>query len=274
MSNFVSPHTPESWGAASRGYAEFAPLMMGCYAEEIVERLDVQANAKVLEVAAGTGALTEALARRAGSVLATDFAPAMIDVLEERMEAAGITNVTYAVMDGQALQLEDGAFDRAACCFGMILFPDRVKGFSELRRVVRPGGRAAVTGWGGLERLEGHSIFLEGMRTAFPDLPPPAGPPALLSLADPEKFEAEMRAGGFEDVEVSLVERTLEVPDFDEWWRMMTVGAPPVKVMFERIGEAGKGRLRDTLAGILEDRFGAGPIRLNNTATLGVGFVP
>ncbi len=206
MSNVASPHTPENWGAASRAYAEFAPLMMGCYADEIVERLDIQADTKVLEVAAGTGALTEALARRAGSVLATDFAPGMLDVLEERMEAAGITNVTYAVVDGQALQLDDGTFDRAACCFGMMLFPDRAKGFSELR--------------------------------------------------------------------ISLVERTLEMPNFDEWWRMMTAGAPPMKLMFERIGEAGQGRLRDTLAGLVEERFGAGPIRLNNTATLGVGVVP
>ena len=106
-----NPSTPESWSAASAGYAEkVAPSLMESFAEEFVDRLDVDVSTEALEIGAGSGALTETLARRVKSLLATDFAPGMIDVLRARMEAAGATNVRCEVMDGQALELEDASF--------------------------------------------------------------------------------------------------------------------------------------------------------------------
>ena len=137
-----SPDTPEAWSAASRGYAEnVAPHLMESFAAEFVDRLDANDSHEALEVAAGSGALTRTLAGRVRSLLATDFAPSMIEVLRERMGEAGVTNVSYAVMDGQALELEDDRFDRAASSFAMMLFPNRAAGFSEMRRVLRPGGQ-------------------------------------------------------------------------------------------------------------------------------------
>ncbi len=62
-----------------------------------------------------------------------------------------------------------------------------------------------------------------------------------------------------------------KVPDFEHMWGMFTAGAPPVQVLFDRIGPDGVTRLRDTLAEIVEQRFGGGPIRLTNVATIGSG---
>ena len=56
-------------------------------------------------------------------------------------------------------------------------------------------------------------------------------------------------------------------------WEMLTCGAPPVQMLFDRVGPAGKNKLHDTLAGIVEQRFGTGPIRLTNVATVGSGVV-
>ena len=195
----------------------------------------------------------------------------MIEVLRERLAALGATNVQCEVMDGQALELEDGSFDAAACSFALMLFPDRRRGFTELHRVVRPHGRVAVSGWAGPDRFEAFGLFLSALRAAIPDLPPPASPPPVFSLADPDDFTAQMEAAGVEDVEVELVARELEVPDFAELWSMLTVGAPPVQVLFDRIGRAGKERVHDQLQAIVEERFGAGPIRVTNVATLGSG---
>lgn len=90
MSTPPTPDTPETWNAASRGYAErVAPLMMETFADEFVDRLDVDATTEGLEVAAGSGALTQALAKRAKSLLATDFAPDMIELLRERVRGTG-----------------------------------------------------------------------------------------------------------------------------------------------------------------------------------------
>ncbi len=274
MKSLPTSDTSEIWDAASRGYAEkVAPVMMQAYADELVERLDVDASTEALEVGAGSGALTETLSRRVKLLLATDFAPKMVELLRERMRGVGATNVTCKVMDGQALALEDASFDRAACSFALMLFPDRAKGFSELRRVLRPGGRAVVSGWAGPDKFEAFGIFLEAIRAAFPDMPPPPAPPPTFSLADPADFTAQMESGGFNDVEVEFVSRDLEVDNFDDMWAMLTVGTPSVQALFDRIGPAGRGRLRDVLGGIVEQRFGSGPIRLTNAATVGRGVV-
>ena len=266
------PDTPERWGAASRGYAErVAPFMMRAFADPLVEQLDVDEDTTVLEVGAGSGALTEVLFPRVKSLLATDFAPQMIDVLRERLEAWGATNVQCEVMDGQALELEDSSFDAAACSFALMLFPDRRKGFAELCRVVRPNGRVAISGWAGPDKFEAFGLFLAALHAAFPDMPAPPSPPPVFSLSDPTEFKAQMEAAGFRDVEVQFVARDMEVPDFATMWGMLTVGAPPVQALFDRIGPSGKERLRDQLREIVDERFAGGPIAMTNVATLGSG---
>lgn len=245
MSTPPTPDTPETWSAASRGYAErVAPLMMETFADEFVDRLDVDSSTEALEVAAGSGALTQALAERVKSLLATDFAPDMVD-----------------------------SFDRTACSFALMLFPDRARGFAELHRVLRPGGRAMVSGWAGPDKFEAFGLFLDAMRTAFPHMPPPPAPPPVFSLSDLSDFKAQMEAGGFKDVEVDFVSRDLEVTGADQIWGMLTSGAPPVRMLLERVGSQGESKLRDTLAKIIEQRFGSGPFRLSNVATVGCGVV-
>ncbi len=273
MTSGPNPHNSERWSAASRGYAEHVAPLLEPFAEEFVDRLDVDADTAALEVGAGSGALTETLARRVGSVLATDFAPGMVELLIARMESVGATNVECRVMDGQALQLDDASFDRAVSSFAVMLFPDRAKAFSELHRILRPGGRALVSGWAGPDKFEGFGLFLEGLEAAFPDMPPPADPPAILSLADPAGFKTEMEAAGFDDVQVDFVTREVEMSDFDELWATLTSGAPPIQVLMDRIGSSGEQRLRETLRDIVERRFGDGPIRQVNTATVGMGLV-
>jgi hypothetical protein len=85
------------------------------------------------------------------------------------------------------------------------------------------------------------------------------------------RFETEMKAAGFRDVEVDYVPREIELADADQVWGMMTSGAPPVKMLLYRIGSEGESRLRDALNAIIEKRWGGGPVRLTNTATVGSG---
>jgi len=274
MSEQQSIDTPENWDAASKGYAEkVAPFLMEAFSKEFIERLDVNDGADGLEVAAGSGALTEALSKRVKSLLATDFSPKMIDLVERRIKNAGIKNVTFESMDGQSLNLDDATFDRAACSFGLMLFPDRHKGFLELNRVVRPGGRAMVSGWAGPDKFEVFRLFMEGIQKAFPDFPKPPSPPPVFSLADPADFKTQMEAGGFREVEVDFVSRELVVDGFNDLWAMLTAGAPPTKMLFDRVGSEGKNRIHDALADIVERRFGSGSISMTNTATVGCGNV-
>ena len=124
MSN--AQDSPEGWGRASRGYSEkVAPVLMSAFTTEFAERLELSPDTRVIEVGAGSGALTEKLFPMAKSVHATDYSEAMIDVLSERMQALGADNVTCDVMDGQNLEVSDNSYDASASSFAIMLFPDR-----------------------------------------------------------------------------------------------------------------------------------------------------
>ncbi len=271
MSEVKIVDTPENWNAASKGYAEkVAPYMMEKYAEEFIRCLDVNNNTEAIEVACGSGALTVALAKKVKSLLATDFAPRMIEFAKLKINKAGLNNVSFALMDGQALEVEDNTMDRAACSFGLMLFPDRHKGFKELIRVLRPGGKAMVSGWAGPDKFEGFGLFMGAIQKAFPDFPKPP-PPPVFSLADLGSFKEQMEAAGFKNVNVEYIDKELRLSNFEELWTMLTIGAPPVKMLFDQIGNQGKDKVCDALAEIINNRFGSGSIGVNNTATVGVG---
>jgi demethylmenaquinone methyltransferase/2-methoxy-6-polyprenyl-1,4-benzoquinol methylase len=97
---------------------------------------------RILDVATGTGKVAadlHAMVQPGGSVLGVDISPAMIRVAQKRF--AGRAGLSYVVGDALALPTEDGSFDAATLAFGMRNLPDYGKGFAELARSVRPGGR-------------------------------------------------------------------------------------------------------------------------------------
>ncbi len=274
MSGNFTINTPENWSAASPGYAEkVAPYMMEKYAEEFVNRLDVEANHEALEVACGSGALTTELAKRAKSVLATDFSEKMLEFAKKSVDNAGLSNVSFQVMDGMDLQIDDNSIDRAACSFGLMLFPDRHKGFTELSRILCPGGKAMVSGWAGPDKFEGFGTFLRAIRRAFPDFPKPDSPPPVFSLADLNSFKLQMEAAGFKDVSTDYVTRGLRIESFDELWAMLTAGAPPVEMLFQKLGSDGVDKVRDAMVEIVDEKFGNRTMTFTNVATVGVGTV-
>jgi len=197
----------------------------------------------------------------------------MLELLELRMINAGFENTTLEVMDGQALKIDDNSYDRAVCCFGLMLFPERHRGFSELYRVLRPGGKAVVTGWAGLDRFEAFALFMEGIKRAIPDFPQSKTPLPVFSLADPVSFKNQMEDAGFKDVKVEFVAKSLTFDSFDKLWNLLTVGAPPVKILFDKLGDNGKVLIRKAMIEIIQERFGSDPIIMTNQATMGYGEV-
>ena len=100
----------------------------------------VRGAGEVLEVAAGTGLVTEVVARAAGHVTATDYAPAMVEQLRRRVEAGRLTNVTCRVADLYALDLAPGSVDAVVAANVLHLVPDLEGALGALVRVLRPGG--------------------------------------------------------------------------------------------------------------------------------------
>jgi len=99
---------------------------------------------RVLEVAAGTGMVTLELSRAAKEVVATDYSSAMVEALQQRIQAAGLTNVRCEQADLYTLRFEPGAFDAVVAANVLHLVPDLAGALAALKRVVKPGGRLVV----------------------------------------------------------------------------------------------------------------------------------
>jgi demethylmenaquinone methyltransferase/2-methoxy-6-polyprenyl-1,4-benzoquinol methylase len=113
----------------------------------VVRKAALTPASAVLDLAAGTGDLSFALAKlgRPASVLGTDFSPEMLEVAKRKAESYhGATRLSFQVEDAQALTLADESFDVVTVAFGVRNFPDRAANFREVLRVLKPGGRYVV----------------------------------------------------------------------------------------------------------------------------------
>jgi len=258
--------TAEPWDLVAEGYVAENLSSFEAFAREAL-RL-VPATGDVLDVAAGPGSLALQAARTARQVHAIDFAPAMLAQLHARAAQAGIGNVITRVADGQALPFPDGSFDAAYSMFGLIFFPDRLKGLRELVRVLRPGGRAVIASWPPSERVPMFAALFGAMNAELPNAGIGKSIAALGTEAD---MRAELGAAGFSSVEVH---EQVVIPGSAtpvELWRTFSRGGAPAVLMRRRMGDEGFAAFSDRIVKRLTDTLGPDPREMKLTALLGVG---
>jgi ubiquinone/menaquinone biosynthesis C-methylase UbiE len=100
----------------------------------------VRGKARVPEVAAGTGIVTSAIAQTSDFVIATDYSAAMVEMLEQRVQRAGLKNVTCEQADIYALPYQAGEFDAIVAANVLHLVPDLPAALHALRSVIMQGG--------------------------------------------------------------------------------------------------------------------------------------
>ena len=231
--------TPEGWNPGAEPYAEvFAPFT-GAFAADAIERLGMSAGDAALDVAAGTGAFSLRAAALGARVLATDFAPGMLDELRRRAAAADLA-VETAVMDGQALDLATDTFDVAASIFGVIFFPDADAGLRELARVTRPGGRMAVTSWSDDGPRLG-KLTAAAVTAADPTVELPVRR-VHAPLGTPDGCHATLTANGWRDVEVVELRHDLMVEDPPAFFRSMVQWSAPARPIVAMLDADGRER--------------------------------
>lgn len=204
---------PDHWDTTAQHYERTAHPFTARYAEAALARVKLTPDSRILDVAAGTGALALLAARTGAHVLATDFSPGMI----ARIAAANLSNVEARVMDGQALALADASFDAVFSIFGVIMFPDWRKGLVEMARVTRPGGCGVIATW----REQGAATFLllgQIRRRLFPDREGMTMPEAVKALSEPEDFARELVTAGYRDPQIERVtyDYVLDLADLAE----------------------------------------------------------
>ena len=186
------------------------PLLFRPFAIEAAHRVRDWRPGQVLETAAGTGIVTEALQRALpqAEIIATDLNPAMLDVAAQRVQPG---NVTFQPADAQALPFEEASFDLVLCQFGVMFFPDKIKGGAEARRVLRDGGRYLAIIWDRLDRNPVSHTIAEALEEEFPEDPPRFLERMPFGYADLARIESDLHAAGFDDVEIETVELSSRV---------------------------------------------------------------
>jgi SAM-dependent methyltransferase len=148
------------------------PLLFEPYAADLANRLASRSLRRVLEVAAGTGVVTRAMASVLPahvSIVATDLNQPMLD----QASALGTKRpVDWRQADAMQLPFEDGTFDAVVCQFGVMFFPEKARALSEARRVLRPGGVLIFNVWDRLEENEFADTVTAALSSLFPHDPP------------------------------------------------------------------------------------------------------
>ncbi len=271
---------PDSWSVDASGYdAAFAPFT-ALFATDAVARLQIGPGDRVLDVAAGSGAFTLAAAATGAGVLATDFAPGMIDVLNTRLENEPDANVTTAVIDGQALDLDDDSFDVAGSmspgrCRQVDFVPDLDAGLHELVRVVRSGGRIDITTWD-ISSYRLPELIANAARAVVPDIEFPAPPPRSPRVGSIEGMKETLTSAGGRDVTVTTLEHPLVLDDPEAFHLAIPEWSAPLRPRFGLIPMAARPEMARAF-GRLAREVGAtvgGPVQIPWTALLGTGVAP
>lgn len=272
MNDLSLDQKPDAWGHDAQTYDTIAAPFTKLFAEDALRLTSVQSGQRVLDVAAGTGALSFAAAERGAEVLATDFSPRMTEILIAKVEEQGIQGIQVAIMNGQALDLDDNSFDAAFSILGLMLFPDRAAGFRELYRTIKPGGRAAVVSWSSIERLRFMQAILGAFKEAIPDFSTPSKPPPWLSLADRNVFKSEMKAGGFAHVSLFTVAHIWMFPSPEEFFDALSSASPGFSIILDTLKPHQRVASREAFVCRMREEQGAGPFGLEGEAHIAVGI--
>jgi ubiquinone/menaquinone biosynthesis C-methylase UbiE len=182
-----------------------APLVFQPYAALIARRAQALAPSDILETAAGTGVLTEALhqALPGAEIVATDLNPPMLDAAARRISSP---NVRFQQADALALPFDDGTFDLVACQFGIMFFPDKVKGNAEARRVLRQGGTYLLAIWDRVDRNVATRVAGRAVADLFPENSAAFYERIPFRYFDTAGIESDLRSAGFTRVEIETIE--------------------------------------------------------------------
>jgi SAM-dependent methyltransferase len=209
-------------------------------AEAFIDRLNLPAGTRVLDIACGTGNTAIPLARRGCIVTGVDIAPNLLAQARERAASENLS-ITFDEGDAEQLPYPDASFDAAVTMFGAMFAPRPELVASELARVLKPGGLLAMANWNPAS-FSG-AMFKVGSK----HVPPPPGIPPPILWGDDATVRQRL-ATGFKDIKTELIAVLFDLPTspagavafFREHFG-------PTKVAFSRLDQAGQAAMEADL---------------------------
>jgi ubiquinone/menaquinone biosynthesis C-methylase UbiE len=236
------------------------PLIFEPYARDLASRVAEVKPRDVLETAAGTGALTRELASKLPAharIAATDLNQPMLDHATAKQQ--GDSRITWRQADALALPFGDQIFDAVVCQFGVMFLPDKVKGYQETRRVLKPGGHFFFNTWDAISENEFAGVVNQALAPLFPENPADFMARLPHSYFDLQRIREELAAGGFASISIETTEEISRAASPRDVAVAFCQGTP----LRNDIETRDPSRLEEatqTAAEALSRRFGTGPI--------------
>lgn len=271
--------TPEKWGRKEsaewwRAGQAARQQLYGAATEMMLDVAGIQAGSRVLDVAAGTGESTLTAAYRVGltgHVLAADVSASMLNVAAEAARKEGLTNVETRIMNAENLELDTDSFDAVICRIALMLFPNPAKALTEMRRVVKPGGRVAVVVYAALEKNPFWGIFHKTV-CRLGNIPSPApGEPWMFALGEPGALEEVYRRADFLNVSVRAVPIHRRLSSAAAAVENMRKGAGDRRELMNRLNETDRERVWAEIAEQFKRFEGPNGFEIPGEVPIGVG---
>ena len=268
----------EDWTAVATAWedaAENTESKVVAPTEALIDAVAVRPGERVLELAAGPGALgarwSEAVGP-SGTVLLSDIAPGMVEAARRR--TASLANVDVAVIDASDIDRPDNSFDVVVCRMGLMFTPEPAAAFAEIARVLAPGGRFGALTWGAPQHNPWITcVGMAAMTNGLVSGGPPVGPGGIFSLGDPADLEALAKGAGFVDVAVAEHPALFEAATIEEHVTRVSSLAGQLAAVFASATPEQLEAVTRTAAALAADYITADGVRIPGRANLVTGRV-
>jgi SAM-dependent methyltransferase len=258
----MPPRDPDEFRADSRDGWERAAAGWGRAADRLhdwavgvsatmVDALALQPGDRVLELAAGpgdTGFMAAELIAPGGTLICSDGAEAMLEVARERAVAQHVRHVEFRQLELEWIDMDTASLDAVLCRWGIMLVADPESAAREIRRILRPGGRAALAVWDVPERNPWATIPREAMVELGHLIAPDPTLPNQFSLADDGMLAELLEGAGLLDVTVAAVAMQRGYASVDEYLAQIAEISRALGGAFAALDEPGRARLRERVA--------------------------
>lgn len=211
-----------TYNAAADHYDDPANSFWSRCGRRTIERLALSPGARVLDVCCGSGASAIPAAEAVGPtgfVLGVDLAQNLLDLGRTKAMQRGLGQFECRTGDLLDLGLPEGSFDAVVCVFGIFFVPDMEAAARELWRLVRPGGKLAVTTWGNRLLEPMNTVFWNAIREVRPVLYKGFNPWDRIS--DPDTLGSMLARAGVNAGEIVLEGGTHPLPSPEDWWSLV-----------------------------------------------------
>ncbi|UXN60702.1 class I SAM-dependent methyltransferase [Phyllobacterium zundukense] len=236
------------------------PMIFEPYAQDLADRVAQFKPQNVLEIAAGTGVLTRAMASRLDAdtrIVASDLNQPMLDRASSRQ--SDDSRIVWLQADALALPFEPQMFDVVACQFGVMFYPNKVQGHKEAYRVLKPGGHYFFNVWDKLTTSDFTQVVTNALEEMFPDDPPRFMARTPHGYWDQKTIRDELSAAGFRSISIETLDKTSRAKSARDAATALCQGTP-LRMEIEGRSPAGLEAATEHAEQALMQRFGNGVI--------------